>query len=258
MTTQRTVDEWLRLAYRSAPDCPPPVVFLEAEWRELTPDEQQLIEQHLSHCPACSAERDLAQAFDHPAPWTGEAEAGLRGVLARIGSAGASAADESDKRARHSRLLRFPSLPTLLSGPAMGLAAAAVVVLTVGVVLQTRGTGPPDLPGAPTSEVTRGARLRLVEPRGAVTAAPESLTWEAVEDVVRYEVTLTGVDETVLFRGESRTESIAVPKEIRSVLQPAVVYFWQVDAFNESGSRVAWSSATEFRIAPAPVRGELQ
>jgi hypothetical protein len=252
MMTQRSIDEWLSLAYQNGEKCPPPELFLEAEWEALSDEQRQATMSHAETCPACAAERDLARAFDAPATASDEADAGIEEVLATIKAADSSPVSVSAKtRPEVGRLVRFPAMAKVFSQPALSLAAAAVAVLAVGLVLQTRSATPPVLPNAPVTDVTRGGRVETVAPVGVVEAVPETLTWEAVEGAARYRVSLTAVDDTVLWQGETTQESILLGDEVRSELQPAVVYFWQVDAFSEVGFRVAWSAAVEFRVDPA-------
>ena len=250
MMTQKTIDEWLTLAYRHGGDCPPPELFLEVEWSALSDEQQATAAAHAESCPACAAERDLARAFDQPVVATEETDAGLDDLLAKI-DASAPSVTEAQTRPAGGRLLRFPAMAKVFSQPALSLAVAAVAVLAVGIVLQTRSAAPPALPDAPVRTVMRSGVVETVAPEGVTDALPESFTWERVEGAARYRMTLTAVDQEVLWQGETTGVSIALPDEIRSGLQPAVVYFWKVDAFSESGSRVAWSAAVEFRADPA-------
>ena len=144
-------------------------------------------------------------------------------------------------------------MATLFSGPALGLAAAAIALLAVGLVVQTRSLAPPELPDAPVSDVTRGGRIDIVAPTGELDEIPELLRWGPAEGATRHEVTLSAVDETVIWKGASSTDRVTLPSEVRSAVQPAVVYFWQVEAFDSAGSRIAWSAATRFLVANIPI-----
>lgn len=241
MRTQKTIDEWLMLAYRGSTECPPPELFLSAEWGALSDEDLRKAEAHAASCPACGAERELARAFDAPAAASEEMEAGLKKVLAAVHARPSSA---------HGRgqLLSFPAMARVLSRPALGLVAAAIAVFAVGIVIQMRTAGPPELPTVPIESVTRGGGVEVIAPAGFVMESPAVLEWRAVEGAVRYRVTLSAVDGAILWQGESAAAAVEIPDEIRFGLRPAVVYFWQVDAFDERDSRIAWSPATEFRV----------
>ena len=61
----QSLDEWLRAAYADpAAGCPPPEAWLEEELAARLPEERRRLEAHAARCPACAAERDLAQGFD--------------------------------------------------------------------------------------------------------------------------------------------------------------------------------------------------
>lgn len=250
MMTRKSLDEWLTLAYEDSADCPPPEVFLEAEWSVLSDEQRRAATAHTEICPACAAERDLARAFDRPGVAAAETDADVDELLAKI-NASAPSDQTAETRSEVERLLRFPAMAKVLSQPALGLAAAAVAVLVVGIVLQTRSAAPPTLPDLPVETVTRGGVVETIAPQGIVDALPETLTWEPVTGAALYRVRLMAIDDEVLWRGETSDVSVALPDEIRSRLQRAVVYFWQVEAFSESGARTAWSAAVEFQADPA-------
>jgi hypothetical protein len=123
-----------------------------------------------------------------------------------------------------------------------------MVVLAVGLVLRSMVAGPPSLPGVPLEDTTRGAVVEIVAPIGEVREIPAELSWREAEDAREYRVTVTAVDDTVLWTTTLSTPPVVLPTEVRSELHRAVVYFWTVEALDDSGSRVAWSEPISFKV----------
>jgi len=251
MTERETMGEWLARAYSEPGDCPPPEVHLAAEWQALGTEEQAAVNDHVEHCPACSAERDLATAFDSaPEEMSTSLEANLEGLLKGLPGHDQGAASGGTRRGADPsrRVLRFPSIARLFTQPTVGLAAAAMVVLAVGVVLRSMIAGPPSLPGVPIADATRGGRVEVVAPVGEIEDIPSELLWHEAEGAREYRVTVTAVDETILWTTTLVTPPAMLPTEVRSELHIAVAYFWVVEAFDDSGSRVSWSESISFTV----------
>ena len=160
-----------------------------------------------------------------------------------------SAIREEPRSRRHSGgVLEFPALARALTRPRLRLAAAAVAVLVAGLIIQSRSASPPGLPSAPTGDVTRGGRIEIFEPMGEISRPPAIFRWQAESGAARYLVTVTSVDDSIVWQGESASDQIELPEEVGSALRSAVVYFWQVEALNRDESRIAWSAPTRFLI----------
>lgn len=240
MSTKATIDEWVREAYATSGDCPPPELLLPEELGQLDSRDRQRLESHVKGCSACAAERELAAAFEVPA----DLSAAERREVERI----------ADRLAPHRRRigllerLGLASVGSLLRTPAFQFAAAAVLVLVVGFAVQTGS--PPDLGDAPSRSVVRGSTLTTLVPVGDLDEAPIELSWEAVEGTAHYLVTLRGVDDEIL--GQATTEATRLP--LGSLLEgsvlPAVTYVWSVEAQSAEGEVVARSSATRFQLRP--------
>ncbi|MDH3255467.1 MAG: hypothetical protein OEM62_10775 [Acidobacteriota bacterium] len=240
MIERTTIDEWLLRAYGEQGDCPPPEVFLAAEWEVLGPQERKAVKDHLEHCPACAAERDLAVAFDTASEEMSPAlEANLERLLGRL-----DGQEHGDQAAQ--RVLRFPAVIRLLSPRAYGLAAAAMVLLVAGIVVRSMGGGAPPLPRAPVEDATRSSTVDIVAPVGQIESFPEQLLWLQVEGALEYRVTMTEVDETPLWSATVSTPPVELPEPVRARLQESVVYFWFVEALDSAGSRIAWSEPVSF------------
>ena len=238
MTRPTTIDEWLIRAYRDGGKCPPPELFLPSEWGDLDDVARDEAMRHLETCPACASERELALAFEAPPVANPSAEEDLAAILSRI--------ETGSSREASGSILRFPLLSRIAPRGAFALAAAALMLLAASVVVRTRGAAP-ELPPRPDEEVTRGGRVTLVSPSGDVDQLPSSFDWREIDGATSYRVTLTSVDDTVLWSGTASRPPLALPAEIREALEARVVYFWRVEAFDPEGTRVGWSASARFR-----------
>lgn len=240
MNAKTTIDEWVREAYASDADCPPPEMFLPEELERLEPEELRRLETHLEGCSACAAERDLAAAFELPADLAPAERRTVEKIAARL----------KPHRSRVGLLERLglSSVGSMLRMPAFQFAAAAVLVLVVGFAVQTGS--PPDLGDVPSNVVVRGSRLEALAPLGDIDQAPAELSWEAVEGAARYTVTLRGVDDEIL--GQASTDETRLPMAalLNEGPRPAVTYWWDVEAQSRDGQAIARSSTVQFQIRP--------
>lgn len=242
MTERASIDEWLRRAYDGAEGCPPAGAFLEAELATLDAGARARLESHAEDCVACAAERELARAFEAAAPRSPTEERSVERIVRRLRRRPAH-------RRRGGWLGGLPSWGSIVRTPALRLAAAAVLVIGVGVGIRRAAT-PPPLTGGPGGGVTRSSSLELLTPIGEVGVAPAELSWAAVEGASSYAVTIRAVDDTELWRGETAETAVALDETLASLLRPAVWYGWSVEALDAAGRRIAWSPDARFRISP--------
>ena len=220
--------------------CPPPEDWLRLETGEVTPEERRRLEEHAARCPACSAEREMAQLFAE-APEAGQDE-DVDYVVAKL------------------EALNLPAQPVPLAfpsrrRPALVWAArlAAVLVLAIGVALFFRGGQAPPLPDPGTGEVYRGGQVRPIGPSGEISEMPGEFRWEGVQDAHSYRVTLRAVDDAVLWQETVTAPSARLPEDVASRLHPAVLYRWSVEALDERGARLAASEPVRFVVrSPGP------
>jgi len=236
MTNGIPLGEALRSAWSPADGHPSPETFLSWEMETLPSEERRRIEEHVAHCPVCAAERDLARLFE-------EAEAGedVDFIVARL---------EKKKEARVIPIApaRAVARPSRVS-PFWGLAAAALLAITFGVLFQMR-QAPPALPDPGAAGVFRGAELRLVSPVGELEQAPGELRWEEVPGARSYRWRLISVDGTVLGEGTVPGSRARLPESLIRSLKPAVVYTWTVEALDAQDGRLALSEPVRFRVRP--------
>ena len=252
-----SLDEWLRAAYDdTAAGCPPPEAWLEEELAARTPQERRRLEAHAAHCPACAAERDLAQGFD------AGAQAGVRPedvdfVVSRLAAAAPVGNVRDFSRFRDARRETAKTVPVTArrrfeSNPLWRLAAAAVLVIAAGLAFQVSRPGAPPLPAPELGGVVRGGEVEAVYPLGEVAGLPAELRWAPKAGATSYRVRLSTVDDTVLWSATVPASPARLPAEVTGTLHRAVVYLWRVEAPGPGGERLGASEPGRFRARPAP------
>lgn len=242
-----TLAQWLRDAYADpAAGCPPPEAFLAEEIDALAAEDRRRLEAHAERCPACSAERALAVAFDTGA----EAASGpdVDWVVARL---------------RGGRADGTTPAPRLVGPPARRgwstwgrLAAAAVLVLAAGLAFRQLYPTVPPLPsprqGSGSTGVLRGGEVELVVPVGEVASTPRELRWRAFPGAAGYHVRLVIVDGTTLWETRVSRPRAGLPADVAARLHPGVSYHWEVEALGPGGSILGNSGLLSFRVRPPP------
>jgi len=242
--TKPTLAEALRQAYQEPGACPPPEAYLAEEIAALAPGERARLEGHAESCPACSAERELARSFDLSDDMSAAGSRDVAVIARRLGRRSPA------RSGSLARLFHFPALGGLSKSPALRMAAAAVLVLAIGVVVQTGRGSRPDLPDVPTDTAVRGGEISVVAPVGELDDLPSGLVWEVVGGASTYRVTIEAVDDTVLWESVVGEPSAVLPNEILSKLHRAVTYEWRVEALDGEERRLAASGPVEFRARP--------
>ena len=226
---RRSARRTLARAYAAGSGCRPPEVFVAASWNALDPDERRLIERHIEDCPACAAERDLARSFESAAA-SDVPDPEVDWIVAEL------------ERSRFHPQRRRRRLDWRWAS------AAALVLVGVSGWLALR-EGPPRLaPPSAAPVVLRGAAIELFEPSGDVAAPPRELRFAAVPGASRYRVKILEVDDGLLWEQEVVEPEAAIPEDVRARLADAVVYRFQVEAFDASGARLAVSAIAPFRV----------
>ena len=220
--------EVLRGALGATADCVPIERF-----SDLTSVEQA----HVAACANCEAELALWQQFEANQP-SGDEGAAVQWIAAELGRRRAP----QSAPAGRSRFGWF-------GGRAFAaLAAAAILVVAIGYSVIDRepvvNTPAGDL------SVYRGAALRVVEPIGDVSSAPQRLEWVPFSGAARYDLVIHEIDGTTLWSGSSTAPAIALPGSVISQLAPGRSLTWEVTARDASGAAVATSGTQRFRVVP--------
>ena len=111
------------------------------------------------------------------------------------------------------------------------LAAAASVILVIGVTLLSRWTARP--------EATRGgirSTVQLVAPAERVNADPITFSWKPVSDARDYEIEVLDADGLSTFVSTVRATSVQLPASVHLI--PGAEYRWWVVARRADGSRI--------------------
>ncbi len=197
--------------------------------------------RHLETCPRCQAEKALWSGFIEDMP-AGAEQGAVRWIAA-----------ETERRMRPAEPVRggfalgWLNLAWARSW-AGGLAAAALV-LAIGYY--TTGSRVAPVPGQPSiNDTFRSGSVETLEPKGDQDAAPQLLRWSAVAGAASYEVSISEVDGTVMWSGQSQAGHAAIPEAIRAKLTPGKTVTWKVTAKNAGGTPMAMSPEERFRVKP--------
>jgi len=167
-----------------------------------------------------------------------------RDILIRIvKSRGPALVAESDQAGRLGRVLWRPAPRTLAA------AAAGLVLVLAALILvpRFRGTTPEFvLTGDGT---VRGGTIAVVAPAGELPEPPASFEWQPAGSDLEFRVYLFQSD--VVWTAATRSNSIALPDEIRRRLADGGEYSWQVKAFAPQGGLTAVSDRVRFQVKPA-------
>jgi len=127
------------------------------------------------------------------------------------------------------------------------LALAAIALLAASFAGWWLRTGPPPLPPAAASGVVRGSTIEPLQPIGEQIQLPDELSWREIDQAASYRLSLREVDENLLWQVQVDFSPAGLPDEVRALLRPGVAYFWQVEALDSTGARLAWSRPVRFR-----------
>lgn len=150
--------------------------------------------------------------------------------------------DEDGRRQLDQAVQRRPSKLT----SALWAAAAVVLFTVAGIALRQADLGAPPLPAPSERSTVRGTTLDLLEPRGDLDDTPGELRWAAVDGAASYLVRLVAVDGEILWQVRVTTPRTKLGR----TLDAGVAYWWEVEAFDRGGRRLAWSEPGRFLVRP--------
>lgn len=231
----KLIAEQLPRAYAMGEACPPPEIWAGVLNGDVTDTQRVSLSEHADSCASCAAERLLAQRFLESDEHT---DADVDWIVARL-----------TRQSRDTNVVALPARGQRLVKPLLGLAAAAMLVMAFAPLLPVlRQSGLPET--VDFSGVMRGSEIKLVQPVGAIDQVPQQLVWEPVSGADRYRVTLSAVDDEILWRSEfdSLHNTATLPAAINERLNRAVVYYWEVEGWDRDGARIAQPARARFRI----------
>jgi hypothetical protein len=199
------------------------------------PDLQALA--HIAGCPRCQAERALLAEFESATPLP-EEEGKVTWISQRLEQRLAPVRAAARPEPRWRRWLSFRSLNTI--GFSL---AAAMVVLALGIGLY--GRRQPRLVEPRGGLILRSGEIAAISPVGDLDVAPSMLVWQPVAGASSYSVRVTEVDHTLVWIGETKMPSAALPQRMAA---PGKPLFWQVTAKDAGGNVLAQSASQRFRL----------
>ena len=138
-----------------------------------------------------------------------------------------------------------------MRGMAQAALAMAVVLMVAGVVIRYRTTNlPPALnQGSQTGQqVFRSGSFNMMSATGDLQERPTEIRWEKVRNAVNYQVRLLEVDRNELWSTTTKEDHVELPSPVQARIVPAKTLFWQIEAFDSSGSKVGDTGLLRFRL----------
>ena len=219
--------EPLARTLQAEPDCLP----LERLGSPLAPADRE----HLDQCPRCQAELALLEASDSPD--SPDERTDVRWVTEQLRS-----------RQRANRRTPSPARSPWLSVPRL-LPIAATLAFALLVGYSVWDPEPKLGPVGRGQQVYRAGGLEGLAPSGDLAEAPGTLEWSAYPGAVRYDVSITEVDGTSLWRTSSENPRVELPSSLKARFLPGKTILWQVTAKDASGGALADSGTQQFRVS---------
>jgi len=152
--------------------------------------------------------------------------------------------DRTPRKHRWWRLDRIP-WQSALAAAAIPLVAAVVVAYRQAslqpVLNETRSSG---------GEVFRSSSFALISPDGDVSLQPTEIRWERVHSATKYQIRLSEVDGTEVWKAEMSDDHVALPSFVLNRIVPAKTFFCEVTAYDTFGGKVGETGLVRFRWLP--------
>ncbi len=239
-TTERTL---LRAALARGDACFP-IERLEGLTRSPAATRSKL-EQHVKSCAHCQTELELLETFcEGGAVASGDIRTITATLRKRSKEIFRLQLDHTPRKHRWWRLFHIP-WPSALGAAAIPLVAAIVVAYWQAslqpVLNETRSTG---------REVLRSSSFALISPNGDVSLQPAEIRWERVHSATKYQIRLSEVDGTEVWKAEMSDDHVALPSFVLNRIVPAKTLFCEVTAYDSSGGRAGETGSVRFRWLP--------
>jgi hypothetical protein len=196
-------------------------------------------EAHVAACAHCTTELALFREFDQPSMLDEEKPA-VDAIVRKLRA--------------NSPVERRSWFATLLDIKWMTPALATCAMIAVATFLWAPWRSEFDKAPVVSEDggTMRSGRLQAVAPVGSLNAVPDRLEWEKVNGAVLYRITVSEVDQTLVWSGTSTTSEIALPPEVRGKVLPRKTLTWQVAAVDAKQIVLATSATNRFTLMPAP------
>ena len=197
--------------------------------------------RHLASCAHCQTELSMLKSFEEATPSAGEGAA-VAWIAAQL-QRQQSAPTQKSPAPRVSFWRNF------LRAPYLAGAAAAIVVLALGISLYNSNPGSGGLKQPPViGKNYRSAEIKLLGPVGEQAQAPVEFRWEAVAGAAKYQVELTDVLGKPLAAATSTQPQLATTAAMKAAMRSAMPVNWKVTAFDAAETKIAESSGGNFKI----------
>ncbi len=217
--------------------------------RSVAAEEAKAIGAHLESCPHCANEMAMLREFLEGETPAGEEEEvravawGLEADRERIlGGARRGEGTRTDGAGWWQGWMALLTMPRLSAA-----SAALVLAVSVGLYVRHGRLAEQDLDLAENGTFRTG-RVTGVLPAGDMEAIPEKVTWNAMAEARRYQVRMTEVDGTEVWRAEVGEAWAAVPAAARAQVVATKTLLWEVTAMDGAGKTVGISEPTRFRL----------
>jgi hypothetical protein len=199
-------------------------------------------EAHLATCPRCRTNLALMTEFMDSTP-SAEEGAAVQWVVRELGRRREESKTSDEPAAR--RVFR-PWWAGLFRHRLAVVATALAVV--AGAIYLVPNREPVVRDPAGRTGGYRTEAFKVIQPVGEKKVAPGTFEWEAVQDVVQYDVVLLEVDGTPLWATSVKGTSVAPPRSVLARMVPGKTLRWRVRGRNAAGVVVAETATAEFRV----------
>ena len=233
-------NQTMKQALRQGAECPP-LDLLSTHLNAVAGTaERRAAELHLDQCPHCKTEIDLLHQFESGAIQP-EEENDVRWITSRL-AAKPVLPVSPESRAWWARL-RWLS-PKALTGLAT---VAAMAIVAIGISQwtgrDTRQRPVPEFGG----EVLRSRSIEVID-------APGSFQWKPVSGASQYELTVRGVDGSVIFHNLFTVQALPYPPEVVRNITTGKLLLWEVVAKDRTGREIARSGVQRLNSKTLPAQ----
>jgi hypothetical protein len=243
-------------------DCLTSEQFVRAALGEMTGDERRHLAHHLVNCMDCTEEYRAVRALE---PWAVESQREIalqndasgpaESIVPRLSSSSRGTTPASDQSFGSGESVRagdgglFAALGRVFGRPMRPVAAAVLMLIVAGGAFVVWRSIANKQPAVSTERAGVALKLTVKPSNNAVLpAAPEELSWSALEHALTYRVQLYDFQSTPIWESPRLTgTSVMLAPEIRQQLLSDQPYYWRVIA--EDAIETRQSELFQFTLA---------